>query len=284
MTQQEIQKLVQQEVQKQMSSLTLGNNPQFAKALDAYVSRKTYLLPKVVPHKHDGVDNIRIPRSSVINSAASAFIQVVPPNGPTTISSGIVNPSQIYFDGIAYDGVSDILLQNYVPYGSSSIGSTAAVLVTPWSIGTVTQSVDFTAVDGTGIETRAVTFTHGSLTISWTDPLINNDSLTIQIVSATHKATVTGYAQLGLTYVLTNSGYKQQKNGIFQTNTHTLFDDSLGSWVPFVGVDSINLATVNDSSGNLIASIQVTDFSRTTITITTFLTSGYIFKGSLAII
>ena len=99
MNPQDIQKLVQAEVAKQMSTA----NPAFTKALDNYVSQKTYLLPKVVPHKHDGVDNSRIPESSVIPSTKIMGKINFAQNKTYTLYFTSPNQTTILFNGLAFE-------------------------------------------------------------------------------------------------------------------------------------------------------------------------------------
>ena len=253
-----------------------------------YIHTDVFKSPvnKTVPaHRHDGVDNIKIPKSSIVNSTVSAFVLVSPPNGIQTIPTGISNPSQIYFDGIAFDGVSSIQLQNYVLGNPGSVGSQTATLASAWGGSTGNQAIVFTSVSGGGTERRSVSFTNGSLSISWSPALTLNDSLTINSVSAAHKSIVTGYAQLGTISKLTSvlGQPKSIRSGIFQTNSSVFFDSTSGSWVPYVNADQLNLATIYDSSFNVIASLKITDFTPTTITIATTCSSGYLIEGSLAI-
>jgi len=115
----DIKRLIQQEVQKQMSSA----NPAFTKALDQYVSQKTYLLPKVVPHKHDGVDNIKINAQNVVpNNKYVAFITITAGGGDVTIN-GITNPSQVLFYGIARNPVSGIVTYKAQLFGNAQLGN-----------------------------------------------------------------------------------------------------------------------------------------------------------------
>lgn len=254
-----------------------------------YVQKDVFKHPtaKTVPsHNHGGIDNIGIPRSSIINQTAAAFVEITPPNGTVIIKSGIVNPSQVSFDGIAYDGVTSIQLQNYVLGSPGSVGSQVATLASAWGGSTASSQIIFTAVDGSGTESRLVSFTNGSLTITWSPALTLNDSLTIQSVSATHKSIVTGFARLGKVVQLLNGLQSTKNTSIYQTNSSTFFDSSSGAWVPWVNCDVEYLAAIY-SSGNssfaLIASIQITAFTNTSITINTTCASGYILKGSLSI-
>lgn len=79
------------------------NEQEIRKIVNDEIKKNLFRLPKIPPHKHDGVDNIKIPSTSVIpgprvNSGPVTFSQKT----RYTIKTG-VNASSVWFYGIAYD-------------------------------------------------------------------------------------------------------------------------------------------------------------------------------------
>lgn len=102
--------------------ITPQDQAQIEKMIEQYISKSSYRLPKIPPHKHDGVDNIRIDQKNVNYNnkfAAFLFANGVGGGGTVTLKGGISsvitvnnltyyplsvkNPTQVFFYGIAYD-------------------------------------------------------------------------------------------------------------------------------------------------------------------------------------
>ena len=89
------------------------NEQQIRKIVDDEIQKKLFQFPKLPPHKHDGVDNIQINQSNITSgNAYGAFIQATAPY-ITQIITGVKNPTQVFFYGIAYysDHTSKVTIQ-----------------------------------------------------------------------------------------------------------------------------------------------------------------------------
>jgi hypothetical protein len=166
MNEQKIKQLIQQEVQKQLSL----NNPTLTKTLDRYVSRKTYLLPKVVPHFHNGIDNVKIDKQNLsgnkINTGTITFYQ------KTTYNIAVnFKPQSVWFYGIVVDSLTAPTVRAQV-IGNALLGGafySAPATTTSVGLGTaqdIAQSCTYilmgNPVNGTAV--TSVDFVHQTYT------------------------------------------------------------------------------------------------------------------------
>ena len=78
---------------------------QIQKIVDDEIKKKLFQYPKIPPHTHDGVDNVRINRNNLLQgNKFTGFVEVTPGNAPTNTLTitGVNNPTSVSFYGIGY--------------------------------------------------------------------------------------------------------------------------------------------------------------------------------------
>lgn len=176
------------------------------KIIGDYINRGFYKLPKLNPHKHDGVDNIPVHQSDVVPSISAMGNRVrFDQNQTYNFYYPSATPHFVLFNGYALQNTSVV---NFTFANSIPPGSTSALLSSLWTGSTSTFLTTFS----TG-ETRAVTFTNNSLTATWTVPLSVTEGTSASYQTAAAYALVNGNATIDSTFEFQPNGTTSVKTG-----------------------------------------------------------------------
>jgi hypothetical protein len=281
MNEQQIKQYIKQYIDQQI--LSIGNKQQYQSG-----------VPNIAPHTHDGGNSPKINGKDIThNNKYNGFVTITggTAQANTLIINGITNPSSVSFYGIAYYASLYTFILTTTGYPLASNGDVYSQNGNNYTVTSVrTSGSNLMSFSGTIPPTA-----NGSLikVLGSGDAGISYTSFTISNVSVTYKVSITGNAQLGNVYQLTQQNPTVISTNITQSNVSTFFDGSVSLvdknsnvftyWQPTVNSDELNLAAIYNTSGTLVGNIQVTAFTNTSVTLQAPLNSGWIIQGSIMI-
>lgn len=239
--------------------------------------------PKVPPHVHDGVSNLRINTNQLDRGKKfSIFVEAQNPPPNVLTITGISRANSVSFYGIAFDGDPGHsgTLTSTTPIQP---GQTVGQLTTGWGGNSGVQLAQFS--DG---EERIINLTHNSSVISWSGGLVNQVGPTITLVAGNYpfKASIYGNAQLGNCFIK-NTPSSFGPSNIIQISNSVYIDSSGSTPIIEVGTSSFvgnYLAMCIDENGNIPVAMQIVSWSDTQITLNVPILQGtWRLEGSLVI-
>jgi hypothetical protein len=280
----QIKQLIKQEVSKAMLSQNGSSNPSIFQSGN----------PQVLQHNHDGGNSPKINGKNIIsNNKYNGFVTITggTAQANTRVINGITNPSSVSFYGIAYYASSYTFILTTTGYPLASVGDVYSQNGNNYTVTSVRAAgSNLMSFSGTILPSPSGALIKvsgsGDAGISYTNFTINN-------AGVTYKASITGNAQLGNVYQLTQQNSTVISTNITQSNVSTFFDGSVSLvdknsnvftyWQPTVDSDELYLASIYNTSGTLVGNIKVTAFTNTSITLQAPLNSGWIIQGAIMI-